>query len=101
MSTAFRVQSIPIEMNGKIYGILKIGTPALGSLNLTWEMVFVLELARVFLIIQDKNPIQGGCAERTNERETGFFILGATRTCHIIFNWSEEERWFYRLLENM
>lgn len=50
MSTAFRVQSIPIEMNGKIYGILKIGTPALGSLNLTWEVVFVLALARLFLI---------------------------------------------------
>lgn len=50
MSIAFRVPSVPIEMNGNIYGILKIGAPTLGSLNLTWEMVFVLELARLFLM---------------------------------------------------
>ena len=37
-------------------------------------MVLVLELTRLFLIIQDKNPIRGGSAQRENEGEIGLSL---------------------------
>lgn len=44
MRAVFRVQSFPVKRNGKIYGILKIGTLALGTLTLPWEILSVLGL---------------------------------------------------------
>lgn len=36
--------------------------------------MLVLELTRLFLIIQDKNPIRGGSAQRENEGEIGLSL---------------------------
>jgi hypothetical protein len=45
-----------------------------------------------------RTKLQEDCA---NEREICFCILGASRSCQIIFEAGEEDTWVSRLLENV
>ena len=62
--------------------------------------MLLLELTRLFLIIQDKNPIQGGSAERKNEGEIGLSLGLSEHVTSYLIGMKKRDG-FYITLENV